>query len=120
MNTLYVFLGGGIGATLRYLVQFLIGKHNGSDFPFSTFITNVLGCFLIGVLAALVIKYKWNEQMVLFIITGVLGGYTTFSSFALEFVNLIKNNQLLTAFIYMGLSNILGLVLCGFGFYLSK
>jgi CrcB protein len=120
MNVLYVFLGGGIGATLRYLVQCLIGKHNGTDFPTSTFATNVLGCFLIGVLAALAVKYKWNEQMVLFIITGVLGGYTTFSSFALEFVNLIKNNQLITAFIYIGLSNILGLVLCGLGFYLSK
>ena len=120
MNFFYVFLGGGIGATIRYLFQILVGKHNGTDFPISTFATNLIGCFLSGILAALALKFKWNEQVVLFGITGVLGGYTTFSSFALEFVNLIKNNQLALAFIYLGLSNILGLILCGIGFYLAK
>jgi CrcB protein len=120
MNVFYVFLGGGIGATIRYLVQLLIGKHNGTDFPISTFTTNIVGCFLIGILAAFALKFKWNEQTVLFGITGVLGGYTTFSSFALEFINLVKNNQLFIAFIYLGLSNIIGLLLCGLGFYLAK
>jgi CrcB protein len=120
MNIFYVFLGGGIGASIRYIFQLLIGKHNGTDFPISTFATNIIGCFLIGILAALALKFKWSEQTILFGITGILGGYTTFSSFALEFINLVKSNQLLTAFIYLGLSNILGLLLCGLGFYLAK
>lgn len=120
MNVFYVFLGGGIGATIRYLFQLFIGKHNGTEFPISTFTTNILGCFMIGILASMALKYKWNEQVVLFGITGVLGGYTTFSSFALEFINLIKNNQIVMAFIYLGLSNLLGLILCGLGFYLVK
>jgi CrcB protein len=120
MNFLYVFIGGGIGAVIRYLVQLTLGKHNGTDFPMSTFSANVIGCFLIGILAASALKYKWNEQLVLFGITGVLGGYTTFSSFAFEFTSLIKNNQLLMAFLYLGLSNLLGILLCGLGFYIAK
>jgi CrcB protein len=120
MNFFYVFLGGGIGAFLRYIVQVFLGKHNGSSFPFSTFSVNLLGCFLIGLIAALAFKNKWNEQIILFGITGVLGGFTTFSSFALEFTNLLKNNHIGMALLYVGLSNILGLVFCGLGFYLIK
>jgi CrcB protein len=119
MNILYVFLGGGIGASLRYLIQTLLGKHNGMSFPISTFLVNVLGCILIGVLAGLILKLKWNEHVILFVFTGLLGGFTTFSSFSLEFVQLLKNNQVGIAFLYVGLSNFVGLALCAFAYSLA-
>ncbi len=120
MNLLYVFVGGGIGASLRYLIQFVTGKHNGSGFPVSTFTVNLLGCLAIGILAASVLKLKWNEQLVLFVFTGILGGFTTFSSFSMECIQLLKNNQTGMALLYFGLSNFAGLSLCALGFYLAK
>lgn len=120
MNLLFVFLGGGIGASLRYLLQLTVGKHEGIGFPINTFLVNILGCFVIGILASMAVKLKWNEAFVLFLLTGILGGFTTFSSFALEFNSLIKSSQLGLALAYVGLSNVIGLGVCGLGYYIVK
>lgn len=120
MNYVLVFAGGGTGALLRYLVQLLAGKHTGTGFPISTFLVNITGCLAIGILASLAVKMKWNEPAVLFMFTGVLGGFTTFSSFSIEFFNLIKNNQTGMALLYLGLSNFAGLALSAGGYHLVK
>ncbi len=120
MHIFYVFIGGGIGACCRYLIQLGLGKHDGQSFPWATFITNVAGCILIGLLASSAMKGKWNEAFSLFIFTGILGGFTTFSSFSSEFVQLMKNNQTLIALIYVGLSNFVGLSLCALAFSMNK
>lgn len=117
---LYVFVGGGIGALGRFGVQQLIGKADGTHFPMSTFLVNLLGCFLIGCIASIGLKFKWNEMMMLFLTTGILGGFTTFSSLVFEFTSLIKNQQIGTAFLYLGMSNILGIMACYIGFLILK
>lgn len=120
MNYLYVFIGGGLGAVLRYVCQFFLGKPDGNSFPLSTFIVNISGCFIIGLLAAIAFRLKWNEMISLLVFTGILGGFTTFSSFSVEFLNLMKNNHSGTAFLYVGLSNFAGLGLCALGYYMVK
>lgn len=120
MNFLLVILGGGIGSLLRYSIGLLIKTESGKGFPTSTFIVNITGAFLIGLSAALAMKFKWSESTTLFVMTGILAGFTTFSSFSLEFFQLIKNNQAVMAFIYLGLSNFVGIGLCALGYYLVK
>lgn len=119
-NGLMVFVGGGIGAVLRYGLQLLMGKTDGHSFPAATFIANIAGCFVIGLLAAGMLKYKFSEPMVLFVFTGIMGGFTTFSMLSLEFVDLVKNNHYTIACVYIGLTNLVGLGLCAFGYTLIK
>lgn len=109
MNFLMVFIGGGLGAVLRYLLQLIIGKSEGSTFPFATFAANVLGCILIGLMSIYFFKNKGLETYQLFVITGILGGFTTFSSFSIETILLLKNQQYMMAFIYFFLTNFVGL-----------
>jgi len=120
MQYLYVVIGGGLGAVSRYFIQEVLGKSDGHNFPLSTFLINIAGCLLIGILAAFSVKMKWPELMTLLVFTGFLGGFTTFSSFSLEFLQLMRNNHLSTAFLYVGLSNIVGIGLCILGYHLVK
>lgn len=120
MHYLYVVIGGGLGAVSRYFIQETLGKSDGHTFPLSTFIINVTGCLLIGILATLSVKMKWPELMTLLVFTGFLGGFTTFSSFSLEFLQLMRNNHLTTAFLYASLSNIVGIGLSILGYHLFK
>jgi fluoride exporter len=119
-NLLLVFIGGGIGSCLRYLMQFVFNKSDGMSFPFSTFIVNILGCLAIGIIAGMIYKYKLNGAYGLLLVTGLLGGFTTFSSFGLEFVQLLKNNQTGIALLYAIMSNFVGLALAALGLYVIK
>jgi fluoride exporter len=120
MQFVWVMLGGGIGAALRFAFQLVLGKSNGHEFPTNTLIVNLFGCLMIGIFWALCTKYKWPEYSMLFVFTGLLGGFTTFSSFSLEFFQLMKNNHINLALIYVGLSNFVGLGLSAIGFYIFK
>ncbi len=92
-----VFLGGGFGAVLRYIVSLIL---NCKDFPYGTLIVNISGCFLFGLFAAL---YGCNK----FLLSGFLGGYTTFSTFSAEFSELFSNN-IIKAYLYLFLSFMAG------------
>ena len=84
MNCLAVGLGGFVGAVCRYLLG-LIPLRNGHGFPVTTMIVNVLGAFAIGCIVGLVAKHTdLDPRVVLFLKTGICGGFTTFSTFALE------------------------------------
>lgn len=119
-NLLLVFCGGGAGAVLRYALQVWLGKPGEAGFPFATFTANLAGCLLIGIMAAMSAKMQWNQTTMLLVFTGILGGFTTFSSFALEFFSLLRNNHTGTAFLYMGLSNLGGAGLCATGYLICK
>lgn len=113
--------GGAIGSVLRYLTAVMVNKYYASAFPLATFITNVLGCFLIGLIVGLLEKTQMtNSDLKWFLITGFCGGYTTFSAFGYENIGLFQNNNSGIAFIYMGLSVIFGLFAVWLGLLLTK
>ena len=110
-NILLVGIGGFIGSVLRYLgggyVQESIKR---LDFPYGTLAVNLIGCFVIGLLAQLGEKYgMFSTESRLFIFIGVLGGFTTFSSFGNETLNLMRQSLMTNAFINIGANVILGL-----------
>ena len=108
LNCLVVALGGGIGACLRYLIG-LIPLKEPFIFPVKTLVINLLGCFVIGLAASLAVKNSsLSPKLVLFIKTGLCGGFTTFSTFALETETLIKTGQSGFAILYVALSVVAG------------
>ena len=107
MNFLYVALGGALGAMTRYAISLIPVK---TQFPILTLITNILGAVLIGFIVGLTDKKESvSPGSVLFWKTGVCGGFTTFSTFALESSNLLKNGHPGIAALYMFLSIAVGI-----------
>jgi len=110
LNILSVGLGGGVGAICRYLIG-LIPVSETTLFPVKTFGINLLGCILIGMIAAAAAKNDvLNSHLLLFLKVGLCGGFTTYSTFALETADLIKSGNIMIAFLY-----VLGSVLAGVG-----
>ncbi len=103
MNHLFVVaLGGALGAGSRHLVNMAALKYLGSSFPWGTLTVNVVGCFLMGVLVeALALKFQASQELRLFLATGVLGGFTTFSAFSLDVALLVERKESLTAALYV-------------------
>ncbi|MCM4168710.1 Putative fluoride ion transporter CrcB [Arenibacter antarcticus] len=115
-----VFLGGGTGSILRYLISktFNSSIHN---FYLGTFLVNVIGCFLIGFIIGLSAKNDLlTQNQALLLTTGFCGGFTTFSSFALEQQTFLKNGDFLNFTVYTTTSILLGIMAVVFGFWLSK
>ncbi|NDW19531.1 fluoride efflux transporter CrcB [Dysgonomonas sp. 216] len=117
-QVLFVGLGGGIGSILRYIVSFYTAKFYVGSFPIATFFVNILGCFLIGLLSGLLAgHFPVNANLKLLLITGFCGGYTTFSTFALENLNLLEYNHIATMVIYILASVVLGITAVWLGIY---
>jgi len=113
MTYLIVFLGGGIGAALRHGVNVGIARWLGTDFPFGTLLVNVTGSFLMGLITGyLAFKGEASQPWRLFLTTGVMGGYTTFSAFSLDAVLLWERHAYGLAAIYVAAS--VGFSLLGF------
>ena len=109
-KVLFVALGGGIGAGLRYLLTELANLHGGAFFPYGTVLANIIGSFCIGVFFVFFSESSNLPPVVkLFFVTGILGGFTTFSTFALESIGLIGRGETLAAGAYMVLSCALGM-----------
>ena len=107
MNWLAVAIGGALGSITRYGVGLLLPATTGK-FPWATFAVNVIGSFLIGIAYVVIVqKQTWSPELRLWIMTGFLGGFTTFSSFSLEALQLWQQGQNVHALIY-----IVGSVIC--------
>jgi len=114
---LLITIFGGIGCLFRFLVAQATPKIFGISFPFATIIVNLLGCFLIGLFSEIINKklIYIDENLKNSIAYGFLGGFTTFSSFSQDFFNLMNNNEIINAFLYLFISVFFGLLL----FYLG-
>ncbi len=97
-NYLLVFAGGGLGAAARYWLSGLVYQRLGSEFPSGTLLVNVIGCFLIGVLMSVFEeRFILYPSLRIFLAIGILGGFTTFSSFSFETVALLRDGEVLYA-----------------------
>ena len=109
VNCLSVGLGGFLGSVLRYLAGLIPVKTNG--FPLTTLIINILGAFILSIVASLAAKgAPVSPRTVLFLKVGLCGGFTTFSTFAYESAKLIENGSTLSALCYMLASMVLGVL----------
>ncbi len=105
-----VGLGGFVGSIIRFLVSKYIQNYFNLVFPLGTFVVNILGCFLIGLLFGLSFKTNLiNDEVRLFLTVGFCGGFTTFSSFAHENLVLLREGHILQLSLYIGLSVLLGI-----------
>ncbi len=105
-----VGIGGAIGSILRYFASAGIQNKFLSSFPFGTLCINISGCFLIGIIYAFAEKNDISPEWRFFLATGICGGYTTFSTFSLESLSLIRNGEILYATLYITLSVMLGVL----------
>lgn len=116
---LYVAVGGAVGSVARYLLSVWIQSSVLSVFPFATFIINLLGCLLIGVFCGLADRHIFiNNSLKLLLVTGLCGGFTTFSTFSEESLSLVRQDHILYAALYVTSSVCLGILMVYLGFRL--
>lgn len=116
-SVLFVALGGAFGSVFRYLVSTWTQTISTSiDFPYGTLTVNLIGCFIIGFLAQLAeARGVFTSESRAFIFVGILGGFTTFSSFGNDTINLLRDGEAMNALANVGANVILGLILVWLG-----
>jgi len=119
MKFLLVFIGGGLGAMARYFVTTNLAGKLG-NFPLGTFAANIFGSFLMGLVVGIIAGRASLENVRLFAAVGFLGGFTTFSSFSAETLNLLQGGQIILAAANILLSVAAGLAACLAGLTLCK
>lgn len=128
MNLLFIAIGGALGSVARYLVSEgiinLIKSNNAylAKFPWGTFVVNIVGSLLVGILYYFVIKNfdNFDPRLKNFLFVGILGGFTTFSAFSLDFFRMASAGQYSQALVYAVSSVTLAIAALFFGFYLTK
>ena len=100
---LFVFLGGGIGSIIRYLMSVVMSPIS-QKFPFATLLTNIISCVLLGFIVGLSLKNSLSNEMKLFLMVGLCGGFSTFSTFSAESYQMFNVGNGLLAILYMGAS----------------
>lgn len=118
---LWIGLGGFLGANARYWLGSLINRLLGTGFPWATGLVNITGALAIGIIATLFADRAIdNESLRLFLIVGLLGGYTTFSSYTWEAVTMMQEDRWLAAIGYLVGSNVIGILACVAGVLIAR
>ena len=120
LNVLAIMAGGSIGAVCRHGTFLLVQRFSGPVFPAGTLVVNLLGSFLIGFIWCLFDETNWSHEWRLFVLTGLLASFTTFSTFTRETFQLFKVGDWKTALIYATISNVFGILLVFCGILLCK
>lgn len=115
-----VALGGAVGATLRYLLSGLVSRYFETEFPVGTLGVNLLGCLAVGLLWEPLAHTALSPHARTFLLIGVLGAFTTFSTYGIESVNLMREGELRLALLNLFLSNVLGIALVLLGIVVSR
>ncbi len=116
-----VAMGGAVGASARYLSMVAVGRLLGHGFPFGTLVVNIAGCFILGVLTeVMALAWSPSQEMRAFMAVGILGAFTTFSTFSLDAVSLFQRGEVLEAGSYVALSVILSIAAFVFGLYVFR
>ena len=120
-NVFLVALGSMLGGVARYICSLQIAERYVTEFPYGTFVVNLVGCFLVGGFYGLAERFEWfSSDLRLMLTVGFCGGFTTFSSFAYENVRLLQERDYLTFGGYVLLSVVIGLLAAFAGLWLSK
>jgi fluoride exporter len=116
-----VGIGGFIGSVFRYYTQVFFTRNFGTTFPYGTLTVNIIGCLIIGIVYGLFDRGNvMSEDWRLFLATGLCGGFTTFSSFSHENINLIRAGEFLSISLYISASVVLGITATALGMFLFK
>ena len=118
---LFIGLGGFLGSISRYWLSTFVHKHMGMDFPYGTLAVNVIGCFAIGLLMTIFQEhFVENPNIRLFLVIGILGGFTTFSSFSFDTLALMKVGNFLSAGVNVIVSVMVCLSATWIGYYIGE
>jgi fluoride exporter len=118
---LWAMAGGAMGTAARHLTNVGLGRLLGAGFPWWTILVNVLGCFLMGVLVeTLASRLSGSAEVRTFLATGVLGGFTTFSAFSMDFAHLMQRQELAAAMLYLLGSVALSILALYAGLWLTR
>jgi CrcB protein len=118
---LLVFLGSGAGGGLRFLISRFVHERVESIFPFGIFTVNMLACLIVGIISGVLLQKSGdNQTVVLLLITGFCGGFSTFSAITNDTVSLFSGSNMTTGILYLILTVLLGLLLNFFGLHLGK
>ncbi|MER8572835.1 fluoride efflux transporter CrcB [Mesorhizobium sp. M1338] len=119
-NLLLVVVGGGIGAGIRHLTSMGALRLVGPNYPWGTIVINIVGSFAMGLFIAILARRGGSNELRLFVATGILGGFTTFSAFSLDFATLWERGVTLPAFGY-ALASVIGAIIALFlGLWLAR
>ncbi len=120
-NILYVFLGSGLGGTFRYALSLMMPQLYAGKFPLSTFISNIFACFILGIaVGAIEQKISNVDFFRLFVIIGICGGFSTFSSLSFEMIRLSEQREFAVSLIYITASFICSVILIYAGISLGN
>jgi len=120
MEVVAVAAGGALGALLRFSVSLLSNKVFPGNYPWATFIVNIIGAFIIGFLWGLFERVEASKHLKNFALIGVIGSFTTFSTLSLDTVKLLQAGQTKAALAYIGVTNILGISMVILGYMAAQ
>lgn len=120
MQLIAIGVGGAIGAVLRFVISGIAYNVLGQNFPWGTLVVNMIGCFLIGLFSQLFEEIAISPNLRVLVLVGGLGAFTTFSTYALENVNLLRDGQFGIAFLDILASTALGLIFVFLGMALAN
>lgn len=120
MQLIAIGVGGAIGAVLRFIISGIAYNVLGQNFPWGTLVVNMIGCFLIGLFSQLFEEIAISPNLRVLVLVGGLGAFTTFSTYALENVNLLRDGQFGIAFLDILASTALGLIFVFLGMALAN